>query len=310
MKISVAIDKYFTIFLYVSLAFLVFFLFRYDYARIDLVRFDFVFLTSSLLLLFLGFWLNAYCWYLTCMQLAGKVSLSEAVVSHGLSIFGKYIPGKVWGILGRAGYVSRTGVSLSSATQASFYAQVMSIWAGLVLGFVGLVAIGIGGHYVWIIGILMVVCTAFLFSPPQNSRLVKRLIFRGPYGGVESVFRLDSQRVIPLAFVFLLFWLCWTTGFLLFVQSLFPGMSFKWYLSLAFPFAATVGILAFIFPGGLGIREGLLVFFLVNCGMPAENAAVTSILSRIWFSAGEVFIFLTALFLRINASKKLAYHGH
>ena len=75
-------------------------------------------------------------------------------------------------------------------------------------------------------------------------------------------------------------------------------------VALAFPFAATIGILVFVFPGGLGVREGLLVFYLVSAGLPLENATVLSIVARLWFLVGEVSIFALAVALRMASGRR------
>ena len=69
---------------------------------------------------------------------------------------------------------------------------------------------------------------------------------------------------------------------------------------MGFPFAASIGIIAFIFPGGLGIREGFLVLYLVSSGMLTGDATLVSIAARIWFILGEVFMFVLVIFLKFR----------
>ena len=134
MSLKSFIEKYFIFFLYTSLFFLVVFLVRYDYFSLNLNRIRYQPLILSFLFLFLGCLTNAYSWYAMCRLITDKVSLADGITSHGLSIFGKYIPGKIWTVVGRATYISRKGMTLKTATQLSFYTLILSIWSGLTLG--------------------------------------------------------------------------------------------------------------------------------------------------------------------------------
>jgi uncharacterized membrane protein YbhN (UPF0104 family) len=61
---------------------------------------------------------------------------------------------------------------------------------------------------------------------------------------------------------------------------------------LAFPLAATLGIIAVIAPGGLGAREGVLVAYLVLAGQSVADATTVAVAARLWFLAGELALFV------------------
>ena len=86
---------------YASLIFLAIALVRADYLVIPTI-YDPPKLISSFLLLFAGFLLNALSWSRTLRHTPFQVSDRKGLASHGLAIFGKYIPGKFWVIMGRA----------------------------------------------------------------------------------------------------------------------------------------------------------------------------------------------------------------
>jgi uncharacterized membrane protein YbhN (UPF0104 family) len=48
-------------------------------------------------------------------------------------------------------------------------------------------------------------------------------------------------------------------------------------------------------PGGLGVREGIIVLVLTATGLDVKVATTISVISRIWFISGEIFIFLMAI---------------
>ena len=62
-------------------------------------------------------------------------------------------------------------------------------------------------------------------------------------------------------------------------------------VGLGFPLAGSLGVMAFIVPGGLGVREGALIAYLSLAGIAVPVATTISIASRLWYLVGEVFIF-------------------
>ena len=86
-------------------------------------------------------------------------------------------------------------------------------------------------------------------------------------------------------------WLLWSTGFLCLAGAL-SNVPIPWTLAFAFPLATTIGIVAVIAPGGVGVREGVLVGYLSSQGLPLELATTIAVASRLWFLIGEVGIFV------------------
>jgi len=83
----------------------------------------------------------------------------------------------------------------------------------------------------------------------------------------------------------------WSMGFYTLVVSL-TAIDVPWSVGLGFPLAATLGIMALITPGGIGAREGVMVGYLSSAGIPIAEATTIAVASRLWFLAGELFIFI------------------
>jgi uncharacterized membrane protein YbhN (UPF0104 family) len=303
MKSSSRIKIIFTVFVYISLLFLLLFLSRYDFLALDLKKISIPFLALSGVFLAAGFLINAICWFLFCRVLSPRVSLKEAIISHGLPVFGKYIPGKVWGLLGRAAYLASGGISLNTSAQLSLYTQLVAFWTGFSLGIIGLLIISSSSLLVWVMVIAWVLCALALLAPVYKFNFLSE-------GSKRRLEQINALRgLMPLGYavktvpVFFFFWLIWAVGFFFLAKALFPLYGLGLSVALAFPFAATIGILIFVFPGGLGIREGLLVFYMVSAGMSVEDATVVSIAARLWFLVGEIGIFVVAVALKMTSTK-------
>lgn len=91
-------------------------------------------------------------------------------------------------------------------------------------------------------------------------------------------------------------------GFSLFVSGL-SGQPPLLAHGAAFALAATLGILAVAVPGGLGVREGLLVLLMTPFGVPAAVGAGLAVNARIWFLLGEAGVFVMGLLARQRTTK-------
>jgi uncharacterized membrane protein YbhN (UPF0104 family) len=68
-------------------------------------------------------------------------------------------------------------------------------------------------------------------------------------------------------------------------------------VATSFPVAWIVGLLAFVAPGGLGVREGVLAALLSGL-LPGGMAVVVALASRVWITAVELVCAAVASRLR------------
>ncbi len=292
--------KAFNILIYLSILYLVIYLYKLDYFRFHDISFNPCYLIISIVLLFTSFIFQSLCWWKSLQVHGLKRSKKEAVISHGQSIFAKYIPGKVWVILGRAGYVSREKKEFKITAFISFKEQLIYIWIGLV---VSAVPTFIFYGLRWM-SVLVVLITLFL-SLLLLSQRINRFFFRL----AEKIFHrkmelplIDLRRSLSIVLFELVFWFLISAAFVFFINSITPEASVV--MAFAYPLSICLGVLAIILPGGLGMREGILAGFLVLAGMEITMATTISIISRFWYMLGEVFLFLAASFLRIREKRE------
>ncbi len=250
-------------------------------------------LALSLLLALAGFVASAAAWWRLLSVYGNPVSFRLALASVGLTIFGKYIPGKVWALMGRATYIAEHSEhALTSVSSLSVTGQMLFIWLGLLFGAVTLLIIEsqvefvLGALLAWFVLSALLLSNATYRVTGLFARLLKRPIPRQP--------RLRLSHILGLLPYFTLIWLCWIVGFSLFVSAL-TGNSPNLGNGLAFALAASLGILAVIAPGGLGVREAILATLLVMLGCSTGESTSIAVNARLWFLAGEVGIFLTGL---------------
>ncbi|MDZ7615461.1 MAG: lysylphosphatidylglycerol synthase domain-containing protein [Patescibacteria group bacterium] len=260
--------------------------------RGDYVQMPSVVLPAALALSFVnligGFFAAVYCWRLMLRHAGCNASFFASLASYGLSLPGKFLPGKVWAIAGRASYLRQySQCSFARLSLVSIETQVAELWTGLSLGAVGLAATGglrsWGGFVlaVW----LIVTGAALLPRVPAVAQLAKKRLC--VVSGVCTSNTLASYlTVLPW---FFLAWLLWAVGFY-FMTVAILGKGQPWTVGLAFPLATSLGILAVVAPGGLGVREGVLSGYLILAGFSVVDATTVAVASRLWFLIGELFI--------------------
>jgi len=288
--------KWYKAFVYVSVIFLILALIKADYLILPQF-YSFTYLGLSIFCLFLGFVFDAFTWERS-LNVYKKVNVSRnnSIISNGLSIFGKYIPGKFWLIVGRAGYISeKYQIPVKDTALISLNAQFISIWVGLFLGCISLFYIKLPEYLIILSFSIWVIITLVLFTPILYNFLdfFLKKFFKRKF----SIPQLKFSEVIRILPMFIFTWLSWCLGFWFMINSIsleFIGIQ----SSLIFALGGTLGIMLIIAPGGIGFREGIFVTLFLLMGLSEKEAVTISVSSRLWFLIGEVFIFFLAYILK------------
>ncbi len=289
--------RIFNIFLFISFLFLFIYLVRQDYIIPEVGNRSF--LAMSFICLFAGFYVSTLSWKVALKSHGFIHTGSDALLSHGLSVFAKYIPGKIWVILGRAGYLSEGKSGLKDRSFVSLKEQLIYMWTGFLVSSVPTI---IFYRLQWIsILVLLIIggLTLFLFFEKIHTWIL--MILGKTFKKELEIPLVKFRHSLPMIGSVMLIWLCWTAGFYLFMlafsETITPIMMF------AFPLSVCFGLIAIILPGGLGLREGIIIGYLTLAGLDVENATTISFLNRLWFISGEVFIFLLATVVRMVGAR-------
>lgn len=285
--------SYFRWFIYGSLVFLAGYLVRQDLFVVPAVE-SYTVAILSLPALLAGFLAGVLAWKMLLARFDLPSAFCECLASMGLSVFGKYVPGKIWTLLGRADYIAlRRGSPRTTVFAVSLNEQLVSTWTGLVMGTACLFLVGGLERYGWVLLISWLVLSSLIFLP----------WFHGMAEGIlEKIYHrpvrfpaLDLRSFLAVAPWTCAVWSVWSLGFYLLVRGLAPEAATP-AVGLAFPLAASLGLLAVVAPGGLGVREGVLVGILVVSGLETAQAVTVSIAARGWFLVGEALFFLMGAF--------------
>ena len=224
-----------------------------------------------------------------------RLAWRDAAVIWLAGNLGKYVPGKVWSIVAMSGMAAERGVSPSVAAGSSIVMQIVTIAAGaaVVVASGGAVP---GGTFAAVA--LVVVIVAALLALPAVIPRVLALVGK----------RAENVRVPPRATLWLTIviagtsWVLLSLGFMLFVRAIMPalGGSVVAYVS-AYTASYIAGFLAPFAPGGIGVREPLLVIAMTELELAtAADAAVIAVASRVWLTVVELVPGLIALGVHLS----------
>lgn len=241
--------------------------------------------------LFWFFFSDAWRWIVRIAS-GLRISLAESFVQIALLLFGKYLPGKIWGVVARGAQLQQQSVSLSAVATATFHEQ-----------------------YVFLVVIAPVCCTAAIFLVPPVARWPLALVagaalVLGYYGqslafqigrrllsmmsrGVATTNAIVSLSKREYAAVSWRYVAAWAVSGLALValylavfdrpvESRMIGI-----LILANTIGYVAGFIAVFAPAGLGVREAT-ASSIMSLAISLPDALALSLLSRLLTVAVEV----------------------
>jgi len=217
-----------------------------------------------------------------------------------ISNLGRYLPGKVWQIGAMGVMAQEAGVSVVAATGSALVINLVNLLAGF-----GLVLVT-GAEFFEARGAALVLAVLLVGGIVLAPRLVPLFgtiagrILRRPI----EVPRLPDRAVWLASVGCLAAWILYGVAFQVFVAAMLgsaPGRTSS-YIA-AFTGSYLAGYIALFAPGGIGVREGSLIFALGRFGLALPGAAgVISVSSRLWLTVLEVLPGLA--FLAVDALRR------
>ena len=215
----------------------------------------------------------------------------EAWRISSIASLGRYLPGKIWLFVGKIAMSKQLGLDIKRVSSSLIF-EIIGNVSGAFIVFVffllsidQLFDIKINKYYL----LLIVPFMSFLVYP---NLLINFLNFVLKILKKEIVSeRIKIKNIIFLITVFALDWIY--QGFLFSIIVSFFGLNlFDNLHALIFINAASwlIGFLSIMSPGGIGIREGVMIELLSEIGVLKQNAIQISIMARIWMTIPDLII--------------------
>lgn len=231
-------------------------------------------------------------------ELASKrIRLTESIRIHSASWLLKYIPGQVGSYLNKVAWGVKQGISKKTVSTSFIYENVLMVVAGIGLStpIVFLFKDQLDGNLSLFLPLLVVIPFAVVLSRRVFYTLLNlttRVLKKKPFK--ESDF-LSSSRLVAYQMGYLLPRLLNGIGFVFIVSSLLP-VEPSMYIGLAATYilASIIGLLAIFVPGGLGVREAIIVL-LLSVYFPIEQAIIVALVTRLYATVADIGVALIYL---------------
>ena len=254
-------------------------------------------LAGAVAALLLFYALNGLGYVLILERLAGRrVDRRRFVSVYATSLLGRYVPGNVLMVASRLVLGREAGIPRRVSLAASVYEHALILGAAALGGVVLLVGYGPDvGAEVWLPA--LVPLGLALLHPRVFRPVSGRLLARAGREPLES-FLSPRQLVTMLLWYLVLAALLGLAVWLVVIGLVRPSGLSAGYVGLSFLLSFVVSMLAFVFPSGLGVREGLFALLLAR-SLPGEVAIAVSAAVRLVVTAVEVaFAALAAVISR------------
>ena len=258
----------------------------------------------------LGWLPSVWFWRRLMNTFGGDVSFGDAARAYYCGHLGKYVPGKATALLIRAGLLKERGCRAGLAALSATYETLAIMGAGLAVGialaplvFAKLLKSHLPGSLTWLTEstfvLPVVVALAGLAALPLVAKLLTTIARKATpreFDGNSDATPPDisARLLLTGALVFLLAWMLHGLSLGLTIRSLSPaGFDLaQWPLWTASTALATsAGFFVLFAPGGIGVREGLLIETLrIQPAIGVQIAVIAAILLRIVWFATEVVV--------------------
>lgn len=204
-----------------------------------------------------------------------------------LSNVAKYLPGSIWALPGRVYLYQQTGISTGRSVVIVFWEVLGMVVGAALIGLLGLPLLVPG----WLLALVAVGVLAGTLLAINLERVLPFLPL--PVHLRSLLMRPDTwlsrRQIVAVVGLYALAWVAIGIAFTLMVAAVLPLRSADWWLLLPglHAIAWVVGFLVIIAPGGIGVRDALLLvgmLALVDEPLPA----LVAILARIAWTLAEV----------------------
>ena len=208
---------------------------------------------------------------------------------YGKSQIAKYIPGNVFHVVGRHILGSQAGIKNIVLAGATIYEILGLISISVLIGFGGMIIFGLSNIYFSLYQIILILFSTIVITSLITALAPYLMSLRGiilPYRGIWDAV-INISKIYVFYFIFFLI-----AGLLLvIIVNLFLDININLIAKLIviFSIAWLAGFIIPGAPGGIGVREAVIIFFITPIIGEAQSVAIAialrfvTLLGDVWF---------------------------
>ncbi len=263
-------------------------------------------LVASVIMHLITLWLFSAVW---CQLISGfgyRVPVKYGFKISYITSLSRYVPGRIWPVFGMTYYARRLGIREQDSITSWAVAQLFAISVSFMVAGIGLLVrpdlmssklqtnLGIG---VLTAAAVMLLGTIAITVVPSHTlavlNLAMKMLRRRPI-----TFRVSLGVSARVFFGYGLCWISYGLSFWMFTKAIAGGADLPIIpMATTFILAYQLGYLAIFTPGGVGVRELIIIEMLIPFLGPV--GAGVAIAARFWNLAVEVLAFFIAVRLKM-----------
>ena len=248
----------------------------------------------SILILFVVYLIGAYGWILVLRMMGVQIGWVKGLSIFLLSLYGRYIPGGVWSVLGRVYLCRLEGIPDSRSSMSILLEQAYPIVSAGLVFVLSLFFWRDTDSVLKVLPAVFLLPISFVFLHPKPFLKIMNPVLAW-FGKGPIHITLSFKNMLILAACYSFYWIVAGTAFYCFIRAFYPlDLHYIPILSGIYALSFTAGYLAFFTPAGLGVREGSLTL-LLSLFIPAPVALGIALLSRLWLIGIELVILIVFL---------------
>ena len=228
------------------------------------------------------FWVTScFTWRQSLNIFTGhRLSFVLSFIHSNIVTIGKYLPGKIWGLVSRGIDLKQRGINNKETFLVSYLDQALLLHAGIAIGSFSLAL----SKSLALAVIIFILCVLSVLLVSKGHDILTKVTIK--FTNNFDLTKLKSNLTTRNYSILMIYYMAaWLVSGLMFASIYFAFFGFDSRLLLPLIGASSIGIIAgFIAvfaPGGLGVREaasaGILIEFI-----PAEEAIFLVLICRLW----------------------------
>ena len=259
----------------------------------DDLHFNIPMIMLSFCALAIYFIIYSRSWQSIMRALNAPISFAQSTWMIATTQVGKYLPGKVWYMIGRV-YVGKKANIDAKKLALSMVLETCLVYitGGIVFSLTTLIA----GNYntIWLIISIILTILAIIVIHPRFLGPISNFFLR-ILKKPEIQLTLGYRKTSMISVYFFGIWITQIIGFYFLIKAIYPIPFLSIFnLASAYSLAWISGSLALFAPGGLGVREGVMALLLSSV-LPTPLAIAVSFVARVWITIFEVVVFFVGL---------------
>lgn len=270
--------------------------------------FNYFYLAISILFLTAAFAFLPYAWnrILKAVNNNQGLSYKKALKIYTYSDFGKYLPGKVWTLLGKIYLGAQEGLPKKVLSVSSYLDAILALLASLIVGLLGVAFYLIDISLVYFSASIIAVILGLIFIHPKIFyslfNIILKKINKEPIPQEDFI---SYDQILDLLSTYFIVSILYILAFFFLIGSLF-GLQLDSFLITASSYllGSSLGTIAVFAPSGVGVREGVMVVILKSI-FSLPMAIFISFVARIWFTVCQLLLFVVVFIMDKNKKHEL-----